>query len=265
MTCPASRSSAPRSATRGRAGRSSARRTTRTRRSTSSPSAGTRASTTLEHGAIARWVDSSNYLRAVAQRDTFTGADARTLSIVQRVAGVDTTLISAPISTNWAINTYYCIRLDRVRVRPGARVGTRLVQDNDPRRRGSDKLGARDRRDARHRQARSLRHVDARPGREPVLRRFPGQHARRGADRRLQQPEPPGPPRRHAPAGQRVAPTPAGRPHTSAHGSSSRSARAACSSKPSATTSKPPRDANVTDALQIQVGWVPRGLAVPRS
>jgi hypothetical protein len=66
--------------------------------------------TTLEQGVVARWTDSSNYLRAVATRDAFGSADTRVFSLVQRVAGTDTTLASTTIPA-WTPLAYFAIRL----------------------------------------------------------------------------------------------------------------------------------------------------------
>lgn len=64
---------------------------------------------TLEQGLIARWVDSSNYLRVVAVRDS---AGTRTFSIIKRIAGVDTTLATTTLPTTaWISSTYSAVRL----------------------------------------------------------------------------------------------------------------------------------------------------------
>lgn len=62
----------------------------------------------VELGVVARWTDSSNYLRLVAQRD---GSGVRTLYLIQRVAGVDTTLASASIPVSWNIASANKLRL----------------------------------------------------------------------------------------------------------------------------------------------------------
>lgn len=224
---------------------------------------GNSTSTTLEHGAIARWVDSSNYLRAVAQRDTFTG-DTRTLSIVQRVAGVDTTLISAPISTNWAINTYYCIRLivfasgralawvldsSKTTILAVAEATSSVLATAGTLATGKPGLY-----DMSTRVQAVNRYYDdfqvSTPAAEPIAV-YSSRNLQVRHDDTLRQDN---------------AGTYSGRPPSYLGsrflvpvGTSRVLVKAKRNDIEAAS------DANVTDALQIQVGWVPRGLAVPRS
>jgi hypothetical protein len=77
----------------------------------------------VEQGVIARWTDSSNYLRALAYHDAAGGTV--TLRITQRVAGTDTILSSAVWPAN-VLDTFYCIRLI---VTPSGRVMAWLLDE----------------------------------------------------------------------------------------------------------------------------------------
>jgi len=69
----------------------------------------------LEHGVIARWTDSSNYLRGVVKRTAGTpptsGTLVRTLEITQVVAGVTTILGSVSFPQTYGSQTLYGVRL----------------------------------------------------------------------------------------------------------------------------------------------------------
>ncbi len=64
-------------------------------------------SDTFTSGVIARWVDASNFLMGVVVKGS-AGTDDGTLKIIQRVAGVDTTLASAP-TTNFGMENDFTL------------------------------------------------------------------------------------------------------------------------------------------------------------
>jgi hypothetical protein len=68
--------------------------------------------TSSDRGVIARWTDSSNYLRGTLAAVSVLGVETRTLAITSRVAGTDSVLASVTVPSSAATNgVYYQIRL----------------------------------------------------------------------------------------------------------------------------------------------------------